>query len=91
MDTNGLSLYNVGTSLDLDALTGGGTQGKNNDSEGDDTDDGEEDEIQQRNAEVCSNIIVLNYNEHNILIYNNLKIKYFSLLCLAKRFANQCI
>ncbi|KAI9557077.1 hypothetical protein GHT06_016875 [Daphnia sinensis] len=53
MDTNGISLYNVGTSLDLDALTQGGPQNNNNHHDEDDTDDdGEEEEIQQRNAEL---------------------------------------
>lgn len=53
MDTKGISLYNVGTSLDLDALTQGGPQNNNNHHDEDDTDDdGEEEEIQQRNAEV---------------------------------------
>lgn len=52
METNGLSVYNVGASLDLDALTRGGTQDNNDDDDSDD--DGEEEEIQQRNAEVFS-------------------------------------
>lgn len=54
MDTNGLSLYNVGTSLDLDALTqqGGSQNNNNHHDEEDESDDGEEEEIQQRNAEV---------------------------------------
>lgn len=53
MDTNGLSLYNVGTSLDLDALTQGGSQNNNNHhNDEDESDEGEEEEIQQRNAEV---------------------------------------
>ena len=52
METNGLSVYNVGASLDLDALTQGGTQNDNH-NEDDSDDDGDEEEIQQRNAEVC--------------------------------------
>ncbi len=52
MDTNGLSLYNVGTSLDLDALTQGGSQNNNHHNDEDESDEGEEEEIQQRNAEV---------------------------------------
>lgn len=51
METNGLSVYNVATSLDLDALTHGGSQ-NNNQHDEDDSDEGEEEEIQQRNAEV---------------------------------------
>jgi hypothetical protein len=53
METNGLSVYNVGASLDLDALTQGGTQSSNH-GEDDSDDDGDEEEIQQRNAEVVS-------------------------------------
>ena len=54
MTTNGLSIYNVGTSLDLDALTQTETQSKNHNENHEESDDGEEDveEIKQRNAEV---------------------------------------
>lgn len=57
MDCNGLSLYNVATSLDLDALT----QGKsgNSDDHEEESDDGEDEEIQQRNAEVTCNPVFL--------------------------------
>lgn len=51
MDSNGLSLYNVATSLDLDALTQGGSQNNNHHND-EDSDDGEEEEIEKRNAEV---------------------------------------
>lgn len=50
MNTNGLSLYNVGTSLDLDALNQGAPT--NNNDDGDESDDGDEEEFLQRNAEV---------------------------------------
>ena len=54
METNGLSVYNVGASLDLDALTRGGSGTQDNNDDDDSDDDGEEEEIQQRNAEVFS-------------------------------------
>lgn len=50
MSTNGLSLYNVGNSLDLEALTRAGAQ--NGSHHDDDTDDDGEEENQKRNAEV---------------------------------------
>ena len=49
MNSDGLSLYNVGTSLDLGALTG---SHNNNHDEDQEESEGDEDEIQQRNAEV---------------------------------------
>ena len=49
MSTNGLSLYNIGNSLDLEALTRAQNNSNHDDNSSDD--DGEE-ENKQRNAEV---------------------------------------
>jgi hypothetical protein len=46
---NGLSLYNVATSLDLDALT---VRDSKQQEEDEDESEGDEEEMQQRNAEV---------------------------------------
>ena len=51
MNTNGLSLYNVATSLDLDALTSVNNNPKQQEEDEDES-DGDEEEMQQRNAEV---------------------------------------
>lgn len=62
METNGLSLYNVATSLDFNGLTQGGSQDNHLDE--DESDEGEEEEIQQRNAEVCH----MNYIQKSLLL-----------------------
>ena len=57
MEVNGLSVYNVGASLDLDALTQGSQNNNNHHhDEEDESDDGDEDEIQQSNAEVSVSV-----------------------------------
>lgn len=56
MNTNGLSMYNVATSLDLDALTVKDTKQQEEDNVSDDS--GDEEEVQQRNAEVTHFIFI---------------------------------